>query len=429
MFGDSPFQNAVPAFQLPVERPDVDPFFDANYTVCFNEKWLKYIVTCLFQLTLQSTWIYDTPDELNLVQARAMTLISMFIQGCKKPPENIGNDTGIENMIRQNPDNPCLLETSIDGTHWCAFADLSLCIPSPSQPGGGTPQPPAGGGQQCYNARMAASSKWLLPTLVNTGDVIAVTNAKGAASDGTVVWNCPNGALFQFGACIGSGATSGGDPLNTSPHMMLIAKIGSVYHPMYNTSLTVPSSIVNEQVTFQVNDSNLADNYGDLTWDVCVTNNQAGVFSHTFDFTVSDGGFTGVSHAGNNAPTYIPGTGWDSPDQTLASGITRFLCIKRSGISSRTYESFTATYTVSGASGTGNTEGVMGFPDENGASGLFFQSQTNGNGTYNSGAGMSQTDTGFGIRCQVDALNGGTVCHAHIVLTKLVVSGIGTDPF
>lgn len=382
----------------------------------------------IYALASASQW-QDDPAHTALEVAKVWWRVFNQLQHCDAVCHNSGVDEGIENMIRQNPTNPCLLETSIDGTHWCAFADLSLCIPSPSQPGGGTPQPPAGGGQQCYNARMQASSKWLLPTLVNTGDVIAVTNAQGAASDGTVVWNCPNGALFQLGACIGSGSTSGGDPLNTSPHMMLIAKIGSTYYPMYNTSLTVPGGVTDQQVTFQVNDSNLSDNYGDLTWNVCVTNNALGTFTHTFDFTVSNGGFTGASHNTNNAPTWLAGLGWDSPDQTLGAGVSRQCLINRTGFSSRTLTSATMYYTTAGESGALQQDCNILFPDVGAAHGFFGNLVSAANGNFVSSGGFSVTETSLAVMSSVSATNGATVCHAHITITKLVLSGLGADPF
>lgn len=385
----------------------------------------------IYALSRAYSWQNDSAHSALLVAAVWRKIFDNLKPGnCGNDGQNNGGaDEGVEQLIRQNPDHPCLLETSINGTDWCVFADLSLCVAGPGQPGSGTPQPKPGGGEQCYHAKMTGSNKWLLPTNVNTGDVITVSNYQGAASDGTVVWYCGNGAVFQLGACFGSGTTSGGDPLNTSSHMMLIAKIGSTYYPMYNTSLTVPGGVSGAQVTFQLNDSNLADNFGDVSFDVCVTNNQAAPFSHTFDFTLTDGGFTGVAFNFNDAPSYIPGVGWDSPDETNAAGVSRTLTIKRTGLASRTFTGFSAHYSISDSGGSSTTEAVIAFPDENGASGVFYQSQTNGNGNYNSGAGFSHADTALAIRIQQEATNPSTVAHCHIVLTSLTISGLGTDPF
>lgn len=374
------------------------------------------------------SWAEDTAHTA-LAVAKVWRDVYDKMRLCDVCSAPTGGAEGDDNLIRQNPDNPCLLETSINGTDWCPFADLSLCIPGSAQPGSGSDQPTSGGGQACYHASMEGSNKWLLPTQVNTGDVIDITNVNGAASDGTVSWYCANGASFQFGACLGSGSTSGGDPLNTSPHMMLIAKIGSTYYPMYNTSLTVPSGVTNQAVTFQLNDSALSDNFGNIAFDVCVTNNALGTFSHTFDFLVSNGGFSGVAWNTNDAPTWSAGVGWDSPDETNAAGVARQAVIKRTLPSSRTLTGIQLEYTIAGLSGGSTTEGVALFQDENGAAGVFFQSGTAANGVIHSAVGFSLSATGIAIRAQVDATNGSTVAHAHLVVTKLIVTGLGVDPF
>lgn len=431
MFQDSPFGNSVPAFLLPVDPPGVDPFFDATYTVCFNEKWLKYIVTCLYQLVLQSTWKVSTEDELNLVQAQAMTLISMFIQGCKTPPTNIGNDTGIEQMIRQNPSNPCLLETSIDGINWCAFADLSKCVPSVTQPGSGSPQPSAGGGQACYHADMQGSGKWLLPTLVNTGDVIEVTNAKGAYSDGTVVWYCPSGALFQLGTCFGSGSTSSTDPLNTSPHMELIAKINGVYYPMFGATLTIPSGVTAQSVEFQANDVTIADNYGSISFDVCVTNNQANTFTHVFDFTTTDGGFSTFGVTSGVAGVYSPGVGWTSSDFINAGASFRGFIVDRS-FPSRTITRIRMTYDLSGRATNQPTTNEPTLIYSGLATGvlqaLTWAAESNGNGKIFEWNGSTAL-TAFAVEVASSwYIPTGTYAGSSR-LSRLEVSGIGTDPF
>lgn len=342
-----------------------------------------------------------------------------------------GADEGVEQMIRQNPTNPCLLETSINGTDWCAFADLSKCVPGGSQPGAGTPQPAPNGGQQCYHAAFTASNKWLLPTQVSAGDVLTITNAKGAASDGTVVWYCPSGALFQLGACFGSGNPSGGDPLNTSAHMMLIAKINGVYYPMYNTSLTIPGGVSAASVEFQVNDSSLTDNYGELTFDVCITNNQAATWTHTFDFTQTDGLFTTYTVAAGTAGVYSPGVGWINGDfQSPLNSFYRGAIIYRT-FSSRTLTHIKMYYDLSGK--------ATNQPDNNNELVIFqsgtatflaktFAQMSNGNGQtaeWNGSQAVNRIDLELW-----SSFYGAPATYAGSTrIYKLEVSGIGTDPF
>lgn len=426
------FHRPFPSFPHPVPVPGVNPANEKLVKVCFNERWLPYILGALWQLTEYATWDTTDPVVMEETIAQAGHLLYLFQRATRCTPDltaSAGAEGAEDIMIRQNPDNPCLLETSINGTDWCPFADLSKCLNFPVQPASGTEQPATGGGQVCYNAYMPANEKWLLPTRVSSGDVITCSDFHGAGTDGAGSWQCPSGGTYILGTCGDIVSLEGGDPKPTSPHMMILAYIDGVYYQAYNATITVPGGISNAEVTFQVNDSNIFDNSGSYTWKTCVTNNQTGTWSHEFDFEVSSGGWSGVAFNSNDAPTYIPGVGWDSPDETNAAGVTRMLTIKRSGVPSRTYTSFTAKYEVSSASGTGTTEGVIAFPDENGASGVYFQSQTDGNGTYNSGAGFSRTDTAMAIRVQVDSTNGSTVAHAHIVLKKLTLAGLGTDPF
>lgn len=78
MWPDSSFAPAVPSFPVPVPIVEADPDEGTKINVCFNQDWLPYICGALQQLVLQATWDTQDPDELNLVQARAQLLISMF---------------------------------------------------------------------------------------------------------------------------------------------------------------------------------------------------------------------------------------------------------------------------------------------------------------------------------------------------------------
>jgi hypothetical protein len=353
------------------------------------------------------------------------------LRDCDEPPTFGGVDEGNEQLIRQNPDNPCLLETSINGTDWCVFADLSKCVPPGTQPGHGAPQPGPGGGQQCYHAQFNASNKWLLPTLVNAGDTLEITNATGAASDGTVVWFCPNGAVFQLGACFGSGSTSGGDPLPTAPHMTLVAQINGVYYNVYNTSLTVPGGVSAASVEFSVNDSSLSDNYGDLTFDVCVTNNQSATWTHTFDFTLSDGGFSILSVTTGVAAAYTPGVGWVNSDFELpANNFYRGAYIYKT-FASRTITSIKMYYDLASHGtnqGGGSTElsiyesGVQTFASKT------FTNMTDGNGQFeefNGSVPAARIDLNLWSSYYGPTSN----FAGSMRIYKLIVAGIGTDPF
>lgn len=304
----SPFKGRLPLPQVPL--PDDTVCYDVELP---NEPRILEAFEGMIQLL--SRWPYWERDEARRGAVAAKVFADLYQRlEARKCTPNIkligGADEGNEQLIRQNPDNPCLLETSINGTDWCAFADLSKCVPAGAQPGSGSPQPEAGGGQACYNARMQSSGKWLLPTQVSTGDTIVVSNVKGSATDGTTTWFCPNGQTFFLGACSGATTTASGDPLNTKPHMELIAKISGTYYEMYNAGLTIPGGISLANVEFQMNDGTLSDNYGEITFDVCVTNNATPTWSQTFDFITASGGWAGTMLDTAPDAVWSAGAGW-----------------------------------------------------------------------------------------------------------------------
>lgn len=216
------------------------------------------------------------------------------------PRGSAGADEGVEQLIRQNPDNPCLLETSINGTDWCAFADLSLCIQLQGQLGVGAEQPRPGGGCVKYHVYMPANSLYLLPTSVSTGDTITITNPSGAANDGgETVWRTPTGGQFVAGVDIGGYAYNAGDPQPATPHMALILKIGSSYYSFAAFAFSVPAGIANQPIILQVNDSAIANDYGGFNFDVEVCNNQAAAWTRDYNFAVSpDGWFVDTTPRG-----------------------------------------------------------------------------------------------------------------------------------
>jgi len=326
-----------------------------------------------------------------------------------------GADEGVEQLIRQNPDNPCELQTSIDGTHWCTFADLSLCTPGSGQPGSGSPQPPPNGGSACYNAVLQGSGKWLLPTQVNTGDIITITDVSGAATDGTTQWFCPNGQNFFLGSCGGGTFTNSGDPLNTAPHMKLIAKINGVYYEMYNATFTVPSGVSLNNVEFQLNDGTLSDNYGQIVFKACVQNNQAGTFTHTFDFTLNDGGF--VQWGTGNPATWTPGTGW----VTTSPATIPTTVIKRDLAAAHTFTYMEMTFIKNDPVAA---DPIFEFCTLNVASSTIFNDYTKAAGTGT----LTVSGSGSLSGAQISAHLGGHF-NATYTITKMVVSGIGADPF
>lgn len=229
-----------------------------------------------------------------------------------------GQGVSTEMAIRQNPTNPCIIESSQDGTEWCPFIDLSKCTNFGTQPGVGNKPPEPGGGTQQTCKALAANGTLLLPLLVNAGDQITLNSVNGAGWDGVEsdfgpLWRFANGDQYIGGIDVGFPRTDSGDPLPTANHMKIIAGYGG--GPGYldlpvGTAITIPGGVSNAQIWIQVNDSTLANNQG--SYDVCVTvkNNAAGGFSHTFDFTLASQAWTLTPLSWGTNGEYLAAQGW-----------------------------------------------------------------------------------------------------------------------
>jgi len=384
--------------EVPNDRQHIAAFYGAILSLASAYKWQDDPAHTAREVALVWRDIFD-----NLIK-----------QECSDPPPEIigGGVDGDELMIRQNPDNPCLLETSINGTDWCVFADFSLCIPSSQQPGS-SPQPNPGGGQQCYQGELNANSLWLAPVVVSTGDVVELTSAAGAGYDasGSLRWYCPNGQTFYAGACVGSPATDAGDPLNTVGHMRLIWSIDGTYYDAMAGPVTVPSGVSSAQAILQVNDPVLPDNSGTYTIEVCVTNNQAGSWSSTFDFAVSPYSSLLSLVWG----VWNPGVGYDG---TFVSGAQQSGVAYTMLASSVDLLSMTAYYDCASASGASQTLAFYQGP------GGYIGSPTVP--TVGTNVPFNQTITGVVNQPGFQVGSGssaGPVAH-----NKLIITGTGTKP-
>lgn len=421
-------------YTLPI---DVNP----PTRVCFQVEVpndIYHIAAFMGQIFALARWWSWELDNAHTAKQVAAVWMDVFdnLKRCQPTVASGGADEGVEQLIRQNPDNPCLLETSINGTDWCPFADLSKCVPASGQPGSGSGQPPAGGGQACYNAVLQGSGKWLLPTQVSTGDVIVISNVSGAATDGSGIWYCPNGQTFFLNTCSGAQTTSSGDPLNTSPHMSLIAKINGVYYPMYNASLTVPSGVSLANVEFQLNDSSLSDNFGEITFKACVTNNAAAVWTETFDFVVASGAWSGTPLDTLPDAVWVGGSGWVAQCGLADSGANYYQManIRITALHNTTLTSVTVT-----ADRTANGAGINSLSDAIQITGvnLFLRTSSfpTGTGLTMSWAGSQAWNAGQLMQINWAQDFQHIAGHSCPLVTpackvvKVVVTGTGVNPF
>ena len=100
---------------LPLAAPAEQP----TVKICINREWLQIIHTCLSRLEWQSSWIPNT--DVDLAEQRVFQLYEVL-----RNVQNCGDD--IMTLLRQNPDNTCILEQSVDnGQTWQVAFDFSLC--------------------------------------------------------------------------------------------------------------------------------------------------------------------------------------------------------------------------------------------------------------------------------------------------------------
>jgi len=429
--------------RFPPERWNLPDIVNPPDSICYvvpvpNDKFhVAAFMGAIYALTWSKNWGRDDTNKAAAV-SRVWQAIFDNLQFCPAPlsPPNMGAGGEDENMIRQNPDNPCELQTSIDGTTWCTFADFSLCLPAPSQPGGGTEQPTPGGGEACYQGEILASQLWLLPTIVSTGDIIDLQTITGAGNDGTVSpWFCPDGTTFFAGGCIGgTGGLDGSDPLPTVNHMRILYLIDGTYYDAMAGPFTVPGGVANQQVDLLVNDSVLSDNAGSYQFKVCVTNNAATTWSHVFDFTLSNGGWAAGIVGGTAQGTWVPGVGWQQAFTANDGGghSTRRLRILRTISPVRDLTEMTALYDFTPGT-TIDTSAGQNFGSVNGGGSSAFADTTwgspNGTNVATGGAHVHSAQNLAFFDFYVSEANTPTDAGGTLTLKRITISGIGTDPF
>lgn len=101
--------------------PSVDPVTETDMvSVCFNKAYLPFILGALAVYTYDDAFNLDNSPEQAAVQ-RFYTLIGIFAAAIE--------DCGMFDFdVRQNEDEPCILEKFVDG-EWVQFANLRLCPP------------------------------------------------------------------------------------------------------------------------------------------------------------------------------------------------------------------------------------------------------------------------------------------------------------
>jgi len=431
--------------RFPPARWELPEVIDPAKSQCFqipvpDDKYhVAAFMGAIKSLTWQKNWARDSAHTARDVAAVWLEIFNNLERCISAAPgvgfAGAGGDD--ELMLRQNPDNPCELQNSVDGVTWCTWADLSLCI-SPAQPGGGSPQPTPGGGMQCYNGKMSANGQWLLPTAVSTGDTINLSDVNGAGFAGGSNWYCGDGSIFVAGFCIdGTQGYLGSNPVPLAPTMAFIVNIGGTFYAIaQETNFTVPGGISNAPVSFQVNDDTLADNYGDYTFKVCVTNNQAEPWAHTLLFAASPQRFSIAPYNPGIDPgtNYVLGDGWESGQTKSNDGspTARYTVdnIVYDFAENTTLTRITATYDMTVGTNAGGS--TLGAAAQTRVSGVdttrAFNAASNGSGQVVSWTGSVVCD-GIRLAGLISDAGGGGTGTGSMTWLQVIVEGEGFDPW
>ena len=293
------FQPYYPigSFQSPVPVPGVDPDTGTLVSICFNPAWLPYVIGSLKQLVIDRTWDTSDISVLQTTIGQAYTLIALFEAGLcqvssptilRAEPSGCGIQWSTDNGATWNTIdlNLCISVIADNVFH----TDLSNAISDGTIQGGTTQYPPQSrpSAGQCitYHARLAPGATWHVPSLVQSGDTIHVTNAKGGWSIGELLWFCPDGTDYRLGQCLtGTVRHEASDPLQTAAHMQIIGLFQGVYFDPMASTFTLPGAWGASDVYLQANTALTSVPSGDVTFDVTVCSAVGSGWCNYFDFS------------------------------------------------------------------------------------------------------------------------------------------------
>lgn len=299
--------------QNPLPIPDV---IDPGETVCLqidvpkSRAHVSLLYGALYNLTLWNSYDPDSAHSGKQLAALWRTALAT-LRTCSGAPVFAGIEEDFEMPLRVDCDCNVFV-TCCDGTEKQILTSEQVKAIIQSQPGSGAPQPAPGGGCQSYDGQLTAPGRWLIPTPVNTGDVITMESISGATYDSAgLLWLCPNGSQYFAGGCVGGTLTDGTAPVPAAPLGSPVVKIGSNYYSLLSP-VTVGAGVVNTQPELLVNYPSSYSPTGTLTFTVQVCNNQSGTWTRVLDFTVSNYAAIITPHNGSSGPRglWTVGLGW-----------------------------------------------------------------------------------------------------------------------
>lgn len=173
----------------------------------------------------------------------------------------------------------CVLEVECVNGEWAVLYDPTDCIQELIRAASGQEEPagditPGETVEEC-DIVMLANGRYIFPYKVSPGDTVTVTQASGGVygRPGQFHWFCPSGQDYVFGLCTGSGddVAGVGFPMPGELAMRLIAEYSGVFYDAFNTTFVIPTGVPVGDLQFQVNDTDLSDNAGSVTFCVAVS--------------------------------------------------------------------------------------------------------------------------------------------------------------
>lgn len=316
-----------PSFPQPVQPPTTDIKASPTLALCFNEEWLPLIMGAVKVLMRPETYKGDIPTIIDAV-ANASQLVAQ-IGECE--------------TMREFRQDGCHLYTTLNGIETLIYngqecIDANIADGTLKNANTGFVGDFSYNSCHTYHAKISTDENYIIPNVVNTGDTILLSNWQGGATDIGMLattWVCPSGTAYAFGNCTDTARAAtiyGTDPLQTAPHLAVIAQIGTTYYDVWNSAsgitpatFTVPAGIVNQPCRIMMNLGTAVGLVasGEMWGEVTVCNTS--LWCHDFDFTVSNQSWTALSGLGT-----WTATGWEVSRKTEPYGdyVTRAIDIQ-----------------------------------------------------------------------------------------------------
>lgn len=394
---------------------------------------LRALAGAIKLLSMWNSWVQDgTTNATDCAKTWKAVLASqnLFV-GCDG--EVVPTFEEFVEMVQFREDCDCnLFYKCCDGTE--KKVALSDIVPPSDSTSGNEPKPAAGGIQQ-YCKKLYANGKVLIPTPLNTGDVVEITSTDGSGSDGQLFndWYCADGSKFWLQCGSEQFKYDSADPMPGEHHMSLILQLGaSTYVSLDHGAVTIPSGISNQIGTIQVNDSALANNPG--SYDICFTvqNNQLPDWTHVFDFAIDPGAW--ILAPARPTGSWSGGAGWiEGDDNDGGSGnFFRRVLIDRTFPSTHISRVEVVFDYAIGAFAT-STNDAYYLALKDGAAVTFYGRESAAtppsNGHHDELYNVNQNADFFEIYIATDQNTSGSGFTGSATIIKVVVTGTGVNPF